>query len=250
MPKADLSEFDFKVAHNDVYICSQTGSIVLDSAGQGAFFSCLASAQAKLQTANAILDLTSDLVSGNASLRASGDTPLISLNSASNLGNSGINLAAGNADFSCSLGPVGSGLSLGPGLAELGAVAEGLLSCLRITPNGIMLQVGEASLTITSQGVLIACGEASYNLTSAGIFEMFGPESSRVLNSSGNTLVGSASNQLVSAETRMVVSPEGITTTAATITQQVDATIESEASAVTGEFDAETSFTSAMTTIE
>jgi hypothetical protein len=250
MPKADLSEIDLKIAHNDVYICSQTGSIVLDSTGMGAIFSCLASAQIKLQTANAVMDMTSDAISGNAALRVAGATPLISLNSASPVGSSGVTLAGETAALSCSLGALGSGLSLGPGLAELGAVADGFLSCLRVTPNGIVIQVGEASITITSQGVLIACGEASYNLTSGGIFEMFGPESSRVLNSSGNTLVGSASNQFVSAETRMVVSPEGVTTTAATVTQQVDATMESEASAVSGEFDADTSLTSAMTTIE
>ena len=250
MPKADLSEVDLNLAHNDVYICSQTGSIVLDSSGMGGIFSCLASAQIKQQTANSLLDLGSDGESGRAALSASGLAPVIAINTDSAVGNAGMILAPGRAGISCNQGPVSSGLSLGLGVAELGAVAEGFLSCLRITPNGIVIQVGETSITLTSQGVLIACGEASYNLTSSGIFEMFGPESSRVLNSSGNTLVGSASNQFISAETRMVISPEGITTTAATISQQVDATIETESAAITAEFDGDTSLTSAMTTIE
>jgi hypothetical protein len=73
---------------------------------------------------------------------------------------------------------------------------------------------------------------------------------SRSLNSSGNTLVGAESNQLVSAETRFMVTPEGITTTATTIEEVVDATIENEAAGITAEFDSETSVTSAMTTVE
>jgi len=73
---------------------------------------------------------------------------------------------------------------------------------------------------------------------------------SRSLNSSGNTLVGAETNQIVSAETRFMVTPEGITTTAATIEEVVDATKENEAAGFSAEFDAETEMVSAITTIE
>jgi len=250
MATANMAETDLIMTYNNVILTSQTGLIVLSSDNLDGIIQASASRSLRLQTEKCKADLDSSEIYGSFNLQASGPGSSLQLGANSEMAGGGLSVSDTQVSLNSSAGPLSTQLLLAAGLASLGVTGDGFLSCIRMTPAGIVIQAGETTLTLSNDGIVMTCGEASYSLTSSGIVELFTGMNSRSLNSSGNTLVGAESNQLVSAETRFMVTPEGITTTATTIEEVVDATIENEAAGITAEFDSETSVTSAMTTVE
>jgi len=250
MATANIAETDLNMTYNNVIITSQTGLIVLSSDNQDGIIHASASQSLRLYTERCKADLDSTDTTGSFNLVASGPGANVQLAASSKMASGNLSISDTQVSLNSGGGPLATQLLLAGGLASIATTGEGFLSCIRITPAGIVIQAGETTLTISNTGIVMTCGEASYSLTSTGIVELFTGVNSRSLNSSGNTLVGAEANQLVSAETRFMVTPEGITTTAATMEEEVDATKEIEAAGLSAEFDAETEMVSAMTTIE
>ena len=250
MATANMAETDLNMTYNNVIITSQTGLIVLSSDNQDGIIHASASQTLRLYTELCKIALESTDLNGSFNLSASGPGSNLQLAATSPLASGGVSVTDTQVSINSAGGPLASQLLLASGLASISTTGEGFLSCIKITPSGIVIQAGETTLTISNNGIVMTCGESSYSLTSSGIVELFTGMNSRSLNSSGNTLVGAETNQIVSAETRFMVTPEGITTTAATIEEVVDATKETEAAGFSAEFDAETEIVSAITTIE
>jgi hypothetical protein len=245
-----MAETDLNMTYNNVILTSQTGLIVLSSDNLDGIIHASASRSLRLYTEKCKADLESTEVAGNFRVAASGPGSSVDLGTQSAVGAGGISVSDTQISLESSAGPLATQLLLAGGFASIGTTGEGFLSCIRLTPAGIVIQAGETTLTISNDGIVMTCGEASYSLTPTGIVELFSGMNSRSLNSSGNTLVGAEANQLVSAETRFMVSPEGITTTAASVVEEVDASKEMEAATLSAEYDADASSVASMTTIE
>ena len=248
--KGDYSEQNWFTAYNCVDLSAMGGIFNIVSFGLESTVSISSSRGATITTDACALGLASGAGSGAVTLTASGPLASIALSTSGDEASCGLNLTNENALMGASLGSVASVLSLGLGSALLKATGEGMEASVSVNPGQILLQVGGTQLSLTATGITLACGDASYSLTSAGILEMFTAMNSRTVSSTGHTLVGAETNQIVSAETRMMVAATGITTTTATFMSEADATVENEATGVTSTFDAESSSTSAMTTIE
>jgi hypothetical protein len=159
---------------------------------------------------------------------------------------SSLTLTGSSVEMTTGIPGESAGLQLSPQSASLSASAKTLKSGINITPQGIVIQVGETTITITADGVMMTCGDSSFNLTASSIVESVTPASTRALSSTGHTLVGAELNQIISAETRMVIATSGVTTTAPTIQEVVEGTVERTAVSLTAEFDAANDTTSAI----
>jgi len=248
--KGDYSEQNWFQAYNCVDLTALAGVFNIVSFGLESTISISASQSAGITTDACALGLDSGAGSGAVNLSASGPLASIALSTTGDAASCGLTLTNENALLGASLGSAASVLSLGLGSALLKATGEGMEASVSVNPGQILLQVGGTQLSLTATGITLACGDASYSLTTSGILEMFTALNSRTVSSTGHTLVGAETNQIVSAETRMMVAATGITTTTATFINEADATTENAATGVTNTFDAESSSTSAMTTIE
>ncbi|MFM7110843.1 MAG: hypothetical protein ACKO26_06840 [Planctomycetota bacterium] len=248
--KGDYSEQNWFTAYNCVDLSALGGMFNIVSFGLESTIKLSASGSASVLTDACALGLVSGAGSGAVNLSASGPLASIAISTSGDEASCGLNLTNENALLGASLGSAASVLSMGLGSALIKATGEGLEASISVNPGQILLQVGGTQLSLTATGITLACGDASYSLTTAGILEMFTAMNSRTVGSTGHTLVGAETNQIISAETRMMVAATGITTTTATFMSEADATVENEATGVTSTFDAESSSTSAMTTIE
>jgi hypothetical protein len=260
MPVDYVSNENWIQTHQVIEIQSLAGMLTLSSDVPNGFIDLLGPKEVSIKSACSRIIVSSDIqetsappVNGSVEIVATGETPSVSLGAVSRLAEANgsfLNLTGASAGLMVGGPGVSAGLTLGPEGASLSSASKTLKSGLSITPQGVVIQVGGTSIIITADGIMMTCGDTSFNLTAASIVEAVTGASSRAITSSGHTLVGSGANQIISAETRFAVTPEGITTTAATVEEQVDATKENEAAGISAEFDSETSLTSAMTTIE
>jgi hypothetical protein len=248
--KGDYSEQNWFTAYNCVDLSAMGGVFSITSFGFESEIRFSASGSASVATDDCLLGLVRRAGSGAISLGASGPLASISLSTTGTEASSGLNLTNDSTILGTSLGSAASVLSMGLGTALLKATGDGLEASVKVNPGQILLQVGGTQLSLTASGITLACGDASYSLTTAGILEMFTAMNSRTVSSTGHTIVGAETNQIISAETKMMVAASGITTTTATFINEADATTENESTGVTNTFDAESSSTASMTTIE
>ncbi len=255
-----VSNEDWIQTHQAVEIASLAGSFTLRSDVPNGTMDLLSGKEVAIKSACSRIVVSSDVQesadqpsNGSVEIFAQGETPVINLAAVSSLpeaNGSSLKLTAGTAGLLAGKPGLASGLTIGPEGANLSSVAETLKSGISITPQGVVIQVGETSVVISADGILLVCGDTSFNLTANSIVEAVTAASSRSISSTGHTLVGASAVQMISAESRLMVTPEGVTTTAATNLEDVDATKENQAAGISAEFDAETSLTSSITTIE
>jgi hypothetical protein len=253
-----ISNDNWVQTHQGIAITSMAGEITINSCVPNGTIDCMAGMYVNLKSAKSRINITSNeqeteapSTSGQIEIVAGGALPIVMISTVPEddaVTGSSLTLTGSSVEVTTGIPGESAGLQLSPQGASLSASAETLKSGINITPYGIVIQVGETTITITANGVMMTCGDSSFNLTASSIVESVTPASTRALSSTGHTLVGAELNQIISAETRMVIAPSGVTTTAATKGDDVDATVELMAAGVSELIDAEKETTSSINT--
>jgi len=255
-----ISNDNWVQTHQGIAITSMAGEITINSCVPNGTIDCMAGMYVNLKSAKSRINITSNeqeteapSTSGQIEIVAGGALPIVMISTVPEddaVTGSSLTLTGSSVDVTTGIPGESAGLQLSPQGASLSASAETLKSGINITPYGIVIQVGKTTITITATGVMMTCGDSSFNLTASSIVESVTPASTRALSSTGHTLVGAELNQIISADTRMVIATSGVTTTAPTIQEVVEGTVERTAVSLTAEFDAANDTTSAINMTE
>ncbi len=256
MVQENIAVGNWTQTHDQIYLNSRGGAIMLDSSKPNGMIKLLADTTLGLATSQAGIyvdsttrDTPAPSLSGSIAVIAEGVTPAVRLAavpSAPDANGSVLTLGTTGAVLSTGIPTTGSKLQLGPQSASIISAMPGAAGSITITPEAITISIGQATFLMTPTGILLSVGSVSFNLNASGIAESAAGTTTRLLSpTSGNMLASDLMNQLKTVENIFAVSPAGVQTTAATEDKLIDGASASDAPTVEETADAEKTTTAA-----